>query len=520
MSERRYIHWLRRTGGAVRAGLRGAAPSAPLPSSVWPPLADNVLPYAGLATTLATEYDYMPHIEGQLPAALQGTLYRNGPGRFDRGGLRKRMLLDGDGMLQAYQFRHGRVRFRSRFVRTAKYVAEEAAGRFLYRTWSTLAPGGVLANLGLSLANQAEVTVIRRHGALYAFGGPHPYELDPETLETRGVSTLGVPATQTRYQAHWKVDGRTGEWLHFGVAYGPAPTLHLTAFTPDGRLRTHRTVPLPRQVYLHDWCVTARHCLFILHPGLISPGGVAAMLLGWRSPADVIRWQPRLGYLVLVLDRAGPGTPVLLEAEAAWMWHALNAYEAHGELIADFVGAPEVVGLGHPDAPFFAVMRGCPPAPPAPEARARVRRYVINPAGRTLREDLIAADDGYEMPFVNPSLSCHRHRYGYFARHGRAAWLWSSVARVDTQTGSVTSYDFGPGHYCSEPVFAPQPGKTYEAGAAAEPGWLLTLVYHASTRRSSLAILDAEHVAAGPVAWVHLTHHVPLSFHGYWHAEA
>ena len=100
-------------------------------------VADNPLPYAGLATTLSTEYDYAPHIEGQLPAALQGTLYRNGPGRFDRGGLRKRMLLDGDGMLQAYQFRNGRVRFRTRFVRTTKYVAEEAAGRFLSRTWST-----------------------------------------------------------------------------------------------------------------------------------------------------------------------------------------------------------------------------------------------------------------------------------------------------------------------------------------------------------------------------------------------
>jgi all-trans-8'-apo-beta-carotenal 15,15'-oxygenase len=93
------------------------------------------------------------------------------------------------------------------------------------------------------------------------------------------------------------------------------------------------------------------------------------------------------------------------------------------------------------------------------------------------------------------------------------------VARVDTQTGLVTGYDFGPGHYCSEPVFVPQPSVVYEAGAAAEPGWLLTVVYHAATRRSSLAVLAAEQVAAGPVAWVHLTHHVPLSFHGSWYAE-
>jgi all-trans-8'-apo-beta-carotenal 15,15'-oxygenase len=514
-------HFLRLVGltGAALAGLRCTETSAPLPSSVWTPLADNALPFAGLATSLPTEYDYVPRVEGVLPPALRGTLYRNGPGLFDRGGGRKRMLLDGDGMIQAYQFRNGQVRFRTRFVRTKKYVEEEAAEQFLYRTWSTLAPGGVWANLGLRLANQAEVTVIRRD-ALYAFGGPHPYALDPETLETIGVSTLGVPAEMTRYQAHWKVDGRTGEWLHFGVVYGVTPTVHITVFKADGRLRTHWTVPLPRQVYLHDWLVSERHLLFVLHPGILPLAGVVAMFLGLRSPADVIRWQPELGNLVLVLERTGPSAPLLLEANAAWMWHALNAYEAHGEIVADFVGAPEIVGLGRPDAPFFAIMRGHAPAPSSPGARALVRRYIIDPAARTLREDIIAADDGYEMPFVNPRFGCSRHRYGYFARNGQADWFWSSIARVDTQTGQITSYDFGQGHYCSEPVFAPQPGASYEAGAAAEPGWLLTLVYDAGTKQSYLAILKADQVAAGPVALVHLTHHVPLSFHGYWHAAA
>jgi hypothetical protein len=43
--------------------------------------------------------------------------------------------------------------------------------------------------------------------------------------------------------------------------------------------------------------------LFILHPGLIPLRGVAAMLLGWRSPADVLRWEPALGNLVLYTQR-------------------------------------------------------------------------------------------------------------------------------------------------------------------------------------------------------------------------
>src|SRR5262245_36524237 len=74
--------------------------------------------------------------------------------------------------------------------------------------------------------------------------------------------TLRQNPAQTRYQAHWKVDGRTGEWLHFGVAYGRRPRLHLTMFTAAMRLRPHWTVPLFRPVFLHDWLVTERHVLF------------------------------------------------------------------------------------------------------------------------------------------------------------------------------------------------------------------------------------------------------------------
>jgi all-trans-8'-apo-beta-carotenal 15,15'-oxygenase len=164
-------------------------------------------------------------------------------------------------------------------------------------------------------------------------------------------------------------------------------------------------------------------------------------------------------------------------------------------------------------------MRGHATAPLSPGSRALVRRYIINPAARTLREEIVANDSGYEMPFINPRFSCHHHRYGYFARNGQEDWFWSSVARIDTHTGKVESYDFGLGHYCSEPVFVPQPGFVYDTGASEEPGWLLTLVYDAGMKRSYLAILAADQVAAGPVALVHLTHHVPLSFHGYWHDE-
>jgi len=104
--------------------------------------------------------DENPVIEGNIPPELKGSLYRNGPGLFERGGLRKPHLLDGDGLVQRLSFADGVVHYQNAFVRTAKFAAEEKAGTFRFATWSMRRPGGMLANLGGgSIHSQAGVTV-------------------------------------------------------------------------------------------------------------------------------------------------------------------------------------------------------------------------------------------------------------------------------------------------------------------------------------------------------------------------
>jgi carotenoid cleavage dioxygenase-like enzyme len=90
----------------------------------------------------------MPEVEGKIPGELRGSLYRNGPGLFERGGLRKPHLLDGDGLIQRLSFADGTAHYQNAFVRTPKFVAEEQAGKFRFATWSMRRPGGFIANLG------------------------------------------------------------------------------------------------------------------------------------------------------------------------------------------------------------------------------------------------------------------------------------------------------------------------------------------------------------------------------------
>src|SRR6202046_1466881 len=243
--------------------------------------------------------DEAPVVEGEIPRALNGSLYRNGPGLFERGALRKPHLLDGDGLVQRVSFGGGKVRYQNAFVRTAKLVEEEKADAFRYPTWSMRKPGGMLANLGGGATrSQAGVTVYPFNDKLYAFDDITPaYNLDPETLATLGEARLGDPAREFMIKAHTKFDPLTGEWLLFGISYGAAMKLHMIVHGSDGTLKAHHVVPAPRQIYIHDFFATRNHLAFVLHPMMFSP---LWLLAGQASYIEALKWEPQDG-------RAGRG---------------------------------------------------------------------------------------------------------------------------------------------------------------------------------------------------------------------
>jgi all-trans-8'-apo-beta-carotenal 15,15'-oxygenase len=101
-----------------------------------------------------------PEIEGKIPRDVRGSLYRNGPGLFDRGGLRKPHLIDGDGLVQRLSFADGRAHYQNAFVHTPKFIAEEKAGTFQFTTWSMRPPRSLIPRFGGGSAHcQAGVTV-------------------------------------------------------------------------------------------------------------------------------------------------------------------------------------------------------------------------------------------------------------------------------------------------------------------------------------------------------------------------
>ncbi len=451
--------------------------------------------------------DEAPVVEGEIPRELNGSLYRNGPGLFERGSLRKPHLLDGDGLVQRLSFANGTAHYQNAFVRTEKFIAEEKADAFRFATWSMRRPGGLIANLGGgSVRSQAGVTVYPFQDILYAFDEISPaYGLDPLTLETIGERALGDPAQEFMIKAHTKFDPLTGEWLLFGVSHGRSMKLHAVIHGADGALKAHHVIASPRQIYIHDFFVTREHLIFVLHPMWFSPW---RLLSGQASVIESLSWKPEDGNQVMVVPRDG-GTPQFFEAPAAFMWHALNAYDDGGEIIADFVGYDTPDHFAPHDALFYKLMQGEMGEAKAP---GTLRRYRIDLAAHTLREEIL--DSGsHEFPMIDPRAAMQKHDVAYLTAGAVNYGVNTGVKRVDYLSGKTQVFDFGPDVMAGEPVFAARPG------AARDQGWLIVQCLDGGTERAFFALFDAAHIDAGPMARIHLPHHLPISFHGCWKAD-
>ncbi len=160
-------------------------------------------------------------VAGQIPDFVRGTYYLNGPARFRIGDLPYRHWLDGDGMVSRMRIGADGVHFKSRYVRSTKYVSEQDAGRALFRTFGTSFSGSRLNAIHNGLENPVNVSVYPFADRLLAFGEQGlPWEMDPDTLETRGQFTFnGRLNDASPMAAHPKFDPETGEMFNFGIFY-------------------------------------------------------------------------------------------------------------------------------------------------------------------------------------------------------------------------------------------------------------------------------------------------------------
>jgi all-trans-8'-apo-beta-carotenal 15,15'-oxygenase len=447
---------------------------------------------------------------GAIPPELVGTLYRNGPGRLERGGQWVHHPFDGDGMITALRFEGGKAELRNRFVRTVGFEAEEKAGKFLYRgVFGTQKPGGIAANaFDLRLKNIANTHVVRLGDQLLAlWEAAEPHALDPATLETRGLSRLGgLLRKGEAFSAHPRFDpGHHGgpRMVTFGVKAGPRSTIRLMEFSSEGALLADSKHSFKGFAFLHDFAITPNWAVFLQNAVAFNPTG---FVLGQKGAAQCLASKPgEKGQFWLIPRSSGTAAgrePLQIAAPEGFVFHHLNAFEQADELVVDSIYYDDFPSIG-PDVDFRQVDFETIPA-------GQLVRCRINLDTGAVSKELLE-ERTCEFAMVNPERQGLDARYAWMAvaERERGNDPLQAIKKLDLSTGEGRVWSAAPRGFVSEPLMVPRPG-----ASADDDGWLLCLVWNGARCASDLVILDAASLTE--VAVLELPLAVPHGLHGSW----
>lgn len=473
------------------------------------PQTDTDVPtmHGGLAN-LDIEHDYwIDEISGAVPTDLQGTFYRNGPGRQRIGTTPYGHWFDGCGMLSAFSFVDGRVHFANKYIRTPKYVKETAAQEIKYRGFGTQIPGGLRKNIGRPTGNPSNTNLVYHAGKLLTlYEGGRPFEVDPSTLDTVGIYSYdGKLRRGALFSAHGHPHPRTGSWFNFGPGSagmsrsGPKMCFNLYEVDASGSIIRRGQVPVDGVPFSHDFALSDRHAIFFVNS--ITMGSIVPVILGQRSISDGISYDAGRGMQIVIVDLDTLAEVRRIETEPGAIVHFGNAFEDGDEIVIDAMYSDNFEANGSLSDMFNATrLRG-----------GEYRRYRVNVETGAVAVEQMSPTNS-EFPTFNLARSGRRHEYTYTAasvENGHDSFF-NGIQRVSFD-GEIQLNTLPPGMFGSEPVFAPATGSDSD-----DDGYILEVVYDAHKHLSSLHVFRAMDVC-DPVATLRLRHHLPHQFHGFWH---
>ena len=435
-------------------------------------------------------------IEGEVPKDLHGTFFRNGPNpQFAPRGAHH--WFGGDGMLHAFHIENGRVSYKNRWARTKKWNLEHEAGEALFSAFNPMDSDPSVQ--GVETDGIANTNIVWHAGRLLALEEAHaPFELDPQTLESRGAWTFGDKLVGPM-TAHPKMDPETGEMLFFGYSVDGMLSNRMSyhVVNREGELTESQFFDAPYASMVHDFLVTRDYVLFPIMP---LTGSLERAMAG----APAFAWEPEKGTFIGVLKRGDDVANIRwFKGPPSYVFHPMNAFNEGDRITCDVAEYPEAPLFPRPDG-----TRGDPD-----KANAVMRRWHFDLGQNTDDFTSEQLDDTWcEFPRLDERFAGLNYRWGYAGCQGgqrSESDGFNAIACYDLEKGSMVKYDMGATSATSEPVFVPRSPDSPEG-----EGYLLANVWDATVDKSHLVILDAQNIEQGPLAKAYLDHRVPFGFHG------
>ncbi|KAI1878318.1 hypothetical protein JX265_002688 [Neoarthrinium moseri] len=467
---------------------------------------------------------YDLEVTGNIPKDINGTFYRVQPDHRFPPIFEDDIHFNGDGSVTAIRIVDGHADFKQRYVRTDRYVAENAARRNLFGKYRNPFTDNESVKGVIRTASNTNITFWR--GMLLASkeDGP-PFAMDPVTLETIGRYDFEGQILAPTFTAHPKFDPDTGEMLCFAYEAGTdgsdcAADVVTWTFDADGKKTEELWFEAPYAGMIHDCGISKNYMVLPLTPLKMS-------LDRLKQGGNKFAWDPKEDqWYGLVPRRGGKKEDVIwFKADNGFQGHVAGCYEnEEGKVVLDLTVADGNVFFWFPTEEEVAA--GAPLKPN--RLSSPTHRWVFDPKAKTGTKVSPAFTWPTSGEFSRIDDRWVTKKYRHFWQLGidpsrpydfekcgpPAGGLFNCIARYswdpenDMQTGEEDVYFAGPTMTFQEPSFIPRNG-----GAEGE-GYIIVLLNHLDVLRNDVVIFDAQKIAAGPVATLHLPLKLKLGFHG------
>jgi len=452
-------------------------------------------------------------VSGKIPTDIDGAFYRVGGEWMYPPMFKDDSVFNTDGHVAMFRIKDGNCDFKNRFVRTPRYQAERKARKQLFGYYRQPAADDPSVR-HIKDRTVANTNMLAHGGKLFALKEDTlPYEMDPNTLETKGPYDFKGKYKSPTFTAHPKMDERTGELITWGYeATGPASN-DIFFYWIDARGNVKREVRFkaPYVSMIHDIALSPKHIIIPIYGMVTSKERLAEGKIHWG-------WDTRLPTYYGVLPRDGEAKDVRwFKGPERAIVHTFNAVDhPDGRLVME-----AAISDSNP-FPFFPDVEGKPFDGPKARTTARRITFDLNSKDDGFKEELLFQEAPGALCRIDDRYIGQDYRYGFMSysdagrpfdekRGGNLRGRVSNcIGQFDFKANKLKSYFVGDTHSLNECCFVPRNASNGEEG----DGYLVAVVSDYGDMRSEFVIVDAKSMEEA--ARVKLPFRVSMQVHGIW----
>jgi len=457
-------------------------------------------------------------IRGFFPEWLNGTLLRNGPGRFTCDSAWVNNWIDGLGVLHAFSFEKSKVIYTNKYLKTSNYFTVQDTGKFNYAGFAQDPCKSIFKSFfclfvpSLAYPPQppnADVNISKIAQDFVALTEvPLPVEFDPVTLATLGVVHYDDPLPENKAQqtVHPHYDPIKKEHLGFITHFG-RQSYHTLYSLPDDSYTRHElySIKVKEPSYMHSFAITEKYAIMTLQPFTVNP---LKLLLRLNAFIKNFVWKPENKTKFVIVNRHTGHLLDIYETEPFFVFHHVNAFERDNKIILDIVIYPDTRIIDQLDFDF--ILAG--DVVKTPPTVGRLARFTIDKKSKSVSKNYITTEH-IELPRINyEKYNGRYYNYIYSAGYKNTVspYVFDKLVKINTETGEVLSW-YSDNCYPGEPVFVAEPNSS-NLNFKEDAGVVLSIVLDAQREKSFLLVLDAQTFTE--LSRAEVDYPIPFGIHG------